>query len=291
MFDYMNSYLFYGAVFFLGACVGSFLNVCIYRMPIGGSIIYPFSYCEHCRLRLKWYHNIPLLSWFILGGKCGYCKKGIHFRHPLIEGLTGILFVICAIKFDGLEVLAAVIFVCFIIPAIFIDWDHMIIPDFFTIGGFLVGVILVGCIPGVHKDKVHFLYYTPFMVMSFKAVSFSLISAFISSGLLLWIGFLAEAFLKKEAIGFGDVKLLGVIGVFCGWQGALFALFGGATLGVVFLLPYFLYKIYLNKSDETLKGRVIPFGPWLGIAAILYKLFFNASVNAYFYNLETLFKF
>lgn len=273
-----------------GAIVGSFLNVCIYRIPAGKSIVSPGSTCA-CGQPIKWYDNIPVLSWFILRGRARCCGRPYSFRYAFVELLTAALFLACWLHFSPAKAVCGMIFVSVLIAATFIDLDHMIIPDVFTIGAGIFGVLLSMLVPALHGQHEGY-----FLVDSLRSGTAALQGLFVGSGLVLWIALLAEMALKKEAMGFGDVKFVGMIGAFCGWQGAVFAVFGGAVVGTVwFVLALFWQKasgksLAPPPSAETNEpapaalgfGVHVPFGPMLAIAGLLYFLFFQPVVADYF---------
>ena len=213
------------AVTLFGACIGSFLNVCIYRMPKNESIVRPGSHCG-CGQAIAWYDNIPVFSWFLLRGRARCCRQPFSFRYPAIELLTAALFLACWIQFSPAKALVGMVLCAIVICAWFIDLDHLIIPDVFTIGGAATGLILSLAVPALHSHSHPLL-----AVASLQAGRSAILGLFIGSALVLWIALFAEAILRKEAMGFGDVKYLGALGTFIGWQGAVFSLFGGALLG------------------------------------------------------------
>ncbi|MFT3783732.1 MAG: prepilin peptidase [Nibricoccus sp.] len=233
------------AAFLFGAIVGSFLNVVIYRVPAGKSIVRPGSHCA-CGQPIAWYDNIPILSWFILRGRARCCGRPYSVRYPFIEFLTGALFLCCWLRFSHASPLAALsgmVFVSILICATFIDLDHMIIPDTFTIWFGLIAVLLSWLVPALHvtpsgnfaNDSLHSLF------LSVKGL-------FIGSALVLWIALLAEMVLRREAMGFGDVKFVGMIGAFCGWQGAVCSIFGGAIVGTVWFVIALTWQKLFPRS-------------------------------------------
>ena len=304
MFDYAEfnaafPWFFPLAALLFGACVGSFLNVVIYRVPKEESIVTPGSHCA-CGQPIKWHDNIPILSWIFLRGRARCCGRKFSFRYPFVELLTALVFVACWLRFPG-EPLAAVggwIFVSSLIAATFIDLDHMIIPDVFSIGLAVVGVLLSALVPALHGSQ-----HDMFLLASLRAGLTSLQGLLIGSALVLWIALLAEIILKKEAMGFGDVKFVGAIGAFCGWQGAVFSIFGGAVVGTIWVaLAWLVEKITGRRSavappSETPEGEPaplafgaqVPFGPMLAIAGALYFLYFRAPVLAWFDEVAPLF--
>lgn len=280
-----------------GACIGSFLNVCIYRIPKGESVVSPRSHCG-CGQPIAWHDNIPVLSWFLLRGKARCCGRPFSFRYPAIELLTAALFVACWLLFPPGKALAGAVLCSIVICAHFIDHDHMIIPDVFTIGGAAAGVLLSLLVPALH-DQAHAIW----LVAGMRAGLDAVLGLFVGSALILWIALFAEALLKKEAMGFGDVKYLGALGAFVGWQGAVFAMFGGAVLGCFWFLVAYAWKKITGKTSpvalpaETPDGQPaelglgvhVPFGPMLGLAALIYFFWAHRFVDAYFFDLKMLF--
>ena len=285
--------------FLAGTCVGSFLNVVIYRVPMEESIVTPGSHCG-CGQPIKWHDNIPILSWLFLRGRARCCGRAFSFRYPFVELLTGLLFLGCWLRFPGQPAVAVCgwIFLSCLVAATFIDLDHFIIPDVFTLGLGVFGVLLSMAVPALQVSSSGF-----FLGDSLRAGTASVLGLFVGSGLVLWIALLAEAILKKEAMGFGDVKFVGAIGAFCGWQGAAFAVFGGALVGSVwFAIAWSWQKITGRASpvappSETPEGEPtalafgaqVPFGPMLAIAGALYFLCFRSWVSAWFADVAVLY--
>lgn len=177
------------------------------------------------------------------------------------------------------------IFVSILIPATFIDLDHLIIPDRFTIGGFILGILISIAIPSLHG----YTGLDPYPVKSFLSLVSALNGAFLGSGLLLWVALIADTILKEESMGGADIKLMGCIGAFCGWKGAIFAICGGAFFGSLILLPLILMKRLKSRNQQS-AHIVVPFGPWLSLGAILYFIFLRTPVDSYFNSIRTLFK-
>ncbi|HYP17285.1 MAG TPA: prepilin peptidase [Opitutus sp.] len=283
-------WFFPAVAFVFGACIGSFLNVVIHRVPAGKSVVRPGSHCA-CGAPIRWHDNVPILSWFLLRGRARCCGRAYSIRYPLVELLTAALFLACWCLFPPAKALCGMAFLGILIAATFIDLDHLIIPDVFTIGGAVVGVALSVFVPALHDQQsgVHLLD-------SLRAGVASLQGLLIGSALVLWIALLAEAVLKKEAMGFGDVKFLGAIGAFCGWHGAAFAIFGGAVVGTVWFALALAWQKLTGRpapaapKAETPEGEAaplgfgmhVPFGPMLAIAAALYFLWLRAPVAAWF---------
>lgn len=246
-----------GLVFFLGTIIGSFLNVCIYRIPEGESIIYPASRCPACRTSIRWHQNIPVLSYIFLGGKCFCCKEPISFRYPLIEILTGLVFVLVFYRF-GFQVPTLVywIFASSLIVITFIDLDHQIIPDLISLPGIAVGFLCSFAIPWISWLD-------------------SLLGILLGGGSLFLVALVYELLTKKEGMGGGDVKLLAMLGAFLGWKAVLPVIFLSSLLGSMVGVPLMLIK----KEDGKL---AIPFGPFLAVGAFIYLLWGPQFMHWYF---------
>jgi leader peptidase (prepilin peptidase)/N-methyltransferase len=231
------------AAFVFGACIGSFLNVCIYRIPAGKSVVRPGSHCA-CGQPVRWFDNIPILSWLILRGHARCCGRPFSIRYPAVELLTGLVFAFCVLEFGPGKALCAMLFAAILIAASFIDIDHMIIPDRFSIGGTVVGVVLSVLVPSLHGHAIPSSVdpQLGYMLAGMQSGIDAVLGAFVGSALVLWIALIAEKVLRKEAMGFGDVKLLGCIGAFVGWKGAICAVFGGAILGVIATLLWLPFR-------------------------------------------------
>jgi leader peptidase (prepilin peptidase)/N-methyltransferase len=291
-----HPWFFPAFVFVLGACIGSFLNVVIYRVPAGKSIVRPGSTCG-CGKPIAWYDNIPIFSWVILRGHARCCGRPFSIRYPFVEFLTGALFLACWVRFPPVAAACGWVFVGSLVCALFIDLDHMIIPDVFTIGLAVEGLLLSALVPALHGQHGEF-----YSVDSLRSVSASLVGMVAGSGVILWIALVAEALLKKEAMGFGDVKFVGAIGAFCGWHGAIFSIFGGAAVGTIWIGIALAWQKVSGKPGsgapraETPEGQPaemglgvhVPFGPMLAIAGGVYFLFLSARVDAWFDQLTAL---
>jgi len=275
--------------FCLGACLGSFFNVCIHRIPEDRSVVKPGSRCI-CGVPIAWFDNLPVLSWFLLRGKARCCGQSFTIRYPLVEALTGALFLLSWWLFGednpafafGVMILSSIL-----IPAVFIDLDHMLIPDVFSIGGAMAGVLFSLFFPALHGIEGSGI------VVGFFGGMESILGLLVGSATIYWIGALGEMALRKEAMGEGDVKFLGCIGAFCGWQGALCSIFGGAFVGTVVLLPILLFQKISGRShperksasgdDEQIAfGVHVPFGPLLATGALLYVFIGQEMVDGYF---------
>ncbi len=250
----------YIIVFFIfGTIIGSFLNVVIYRLPREKSIISPPSSCPECGKKIRWYENIPIISYIFLRGKCSSCGTRISLRYPFVEFLTGIFSSLTYVKWGlSLDTFFCFIFLSLIIAVIFIDIDFKIIPDEINLLGFISGII-------------YSFFRTDFSILD------SIIGAFVGAGFLFLIAYFYLKVKKIEGLGFGDVKLLAFVGTYLGWFGSLFTIFFGSLLGAIVGIGYSL----LSKGKY--EGKLeIPFGPFLGIAAVIY-LFFGEDIRRFYF--------
>jgi leader peptidase (prepilin peptidase)/N-methyltransferase len=261
-------------IFLLGACFGSFFNVCITRIPKNISIIFPRSRCN-CGQSIPFFLNIPIVSWLILRGKARCCGRRLEFQYIFLEILTAILFLLLWQKSDPWEFLVYGIFFGLLIVASGIDFATMTIPDRCTIGGAVLGVL--GSVLLSHFSKGNYIFCGG--IVSIRGM-------LLGSSVLLWIAVFAELILNKEAIGFGDVKLMGCIGAFLGTKGAIFSIFGGTCLGMITLFP--IWWLCNRKKSEIKMGSSLPFGPFLALGAVSYLLFFETMVDEYFAQIEIL---
>ncbi len=252
----MISYLPLIMIFVLGLCLGSFLNVCIYRLPLGKSLVSPGSSCPKCGNPIRFYDNIPVLSYIILRGKCRACKANVSLRYPLVELLTGMLAVVIWIRFGWhIQAVFFFFFCACLLVITFIDIDHRIIPDIISLPGIIIG-----------------LAAAPF----FGQISWqgSLAGVITGGGCLLAVALVYKALTGKEGMGGGDIKLLAMIGAFTGWKGVLFTVFVASATGTVIGL------ILMIKAGKNMKFAV-PFGPFLAVGAITYVFFGNFLINWY----------
>src|ERR1700722_14323030 len=203
-----------------GLLIGSFLNVCIFRLPRDLSVVRPRSFCPACEKMIAWYDNVPVLSYALLRGRCRHCGDRISIRYPLVEILTALSFAICVAEF-GLTVpaLKYCIFSAILITLIFSDLEERILPDEFTLGGTLVGIGLAFFVQLPTELSVLFL---PFSIKPiWRSVSEAVIGAGVSSGCIWFVGWVFEKLRHKEGLGLGDVKMIAMIGAFLGLEKAL----------------------------------------------------------------------
>ena len=293
-----SEYIFGFGAFLVGTVIGSFLNVCAYRIPREESIVTPRSHCPSCGEPIPLRLNLPLLGWLLLRGKAACCGARIPFRYFLVEGLTGAAFAYAYWLFGfgphPEQAFAAALFAALLLGAAFTDLESFIIPDRFSSGGALLGLLLAASFPATILGLDD-----GFLSSHLDALYYSLLGLLVGSGTLYWISLLAEWILRRDALGEGDVKLLGCIGAFCGWQGALFAIFGGALVGTLVILPLMLIQSLRSGGEEPLRdeqaedavsalgwGVEIPFGPFLATAALLYLFGLSEYVDAWFDNLR-----
>jgi len=254
----------------LGLVIGSFLNVCILRIPLEVPITVPRSHCPHCKKLIRWYDNVPVLSYLILGGRCRRCKKKISARYPLIEAVSGLISVLLYLKFGlGVEWVLFFGFSAALLVLAFIDLDHRILPDVITLNGMWLGVLssvyLAQPIPPIVLGIVRAagLEVTNPRILALVG---SLLGVVAGGGLLWGVG---EAFKRLrgiEGMGFGDVKMMAMVGAFLGAPMALFTIMLGSILGSVIGLGYMLWK---GKSRDY----ELPFGTFLGAAGIVVVLY------------------
>lgn len=240
--------LFFSAVF--GLIIGSFLNVCIYRIPQNKSIVWPGSFCPKCGKHIKFYDNIPLLSYLILGGKCRYCKEPISCQYPIVEFLTGLLTAVFVWHW-GLTPWTGVLLVALysLIILSVIDLELMIIPDRFSLGLIVLGLAFCWLNPNFDGT-----FWSRFLQ--------SLTGAAVGFFGTLAVALLGYFMFKKEAMGGGDVKLMGGIGAFVGWEGVITTIVFASVLGLV-------YSVFLMIFKGKGKGDAIPFGPFLSAGALI----------------------
>jgi leader peptidase (prepilin peptidase) / N-methyltransferase len=261
--------LLYLFSFILGSVVGSFLNVCIYRLPRDESIVYPPSRCTSCGSGIRFYHNIPILGYLMLKGRCADCSQTISFQYPLIEIISGIALMAVYSKFGlSLDALFYSILVFSLIVITFIDLKHMIIPNVITIPGTIIGLIFNALLTDWEKSRdllgmFSFSLENFFGILNEVPFLDSVFGLIIGGGLLFLIAFLYIVIRKTEGMGMGDVKLLAMIGAFLGWKGVVFVMLISSLLGTLTGLSVILYK----------KGNLkyaLPFGPFLSLAAVIY---------------------
>jgi leader peptidase (prepilin peptidase)/N-methyltransferase len=244
-------------IFILGLAVGSFLNVCIYRIPLKKSILFPSSFCPKCRNKIKFYDNVPLLSYILLRGKCRYCHQKISLIYPAVEFLSGLIFLLLFFKYGlSWDFVSGVFLFSNLIVIFLIDLKYQIIPDVITLPGIIVGLgfsILT-------KSPPFFESFLGFLV---------------GGGVLYLIAMIGDKVFKKESMGGGDIKLAAMLGTFLGWQRVLLVFFLGSLLGAIVGI------LSLILSKKIRERRLIPFGPFLAIATLLTIFLGNQLIDLY----------
>ncbi len=244
-------------VMLVGLCIGSFLNVLIYRLPRHIKIALSRSSCPYCRMPIKMYDNIPVISYLLLAGKCRYCRAEISPRYPMVELLTAGVFVYffwlygLSWQFAVYSFLGAIL-----LTIIFIDVEFQIIPDLLTIPGMVIGL-------GVS------------LLPSGIGIVSALIGLLVGGGFLYLIALLGDWLFKKESMGGGDIKMTAMLGAFLGWQKIVIIFFAGALIGLV------ISVVVMAFSKRVRSSRIIPFGPFLAIAAFLAILYGDAIIAFY----------
>ncbi len=241
----MSQGLFVVLAALVGAVIGSFLNVCIYRLPLRQSIVWPASACESCRRELAWFENIPIVSWIALGAKCRTCRAPLSMRHPIVEALTAMMFGAAAWHYGtpSLLLLSRLVFGCALIVLFAIDLEHHLLPNVVTLPGIIVGFAF-----SVFTNE-------PGWVASLVGIAIG--------GGILWL--IAEVYYRlrhEEGLGMGDVKMLAMIGAFVGWQLTIVTLMMASVAGSV----VGLLLIASRKGDMK---HALPFGTFLALGAAL----------------------
>jgi len=267
-------------VFAFGLIVGSFLNVCIVRLPRGGSIVTPPSHCPRCHGGIKFYDNIPLISFLLLRGKCRNCGEPISWQYPLVELVNALFFVWIVSEFGiGGEAFLMMALCSSLIVITVIDYHHLIIPDSITLPGMLVGLTLAPFFMSPLGDPLPFNLDSLFPHAGPYLTGFlnSLIGLLLGGGPLLAIGWIWEKLRHVEAMGGGDVKLMGMVGSFLGWKGALLTIMLGALAGSV--VGVLLIVLKRHKME-----KYIPFGPFLAAGAVA-SAFYGPDVVSWYLGL------
>lgn len=242
-----------------GLLIGSFLNVCIYRLPRDLSVVRPRSHCTRCEHTIAWYDNVPLLSFVLLGGKCRACGARIAWWYPVVELLTGAAFFLAFWLFPTVAAVKASLFAAMLIELIFSDIEERILPDEFTIGGTLLGLVLAVALPTRGSLA---MFFGPNAHAWVPSLIEAAAGAGISSGSLWLVGEIYYRLRGREGIGLGDIKMVAMIGAFLGIQGVLMTLIFGSVMGSVVGIAYILL------SGESMATYRLPFGTFLGIAAL-----------------------
>jgi leader peptidase (prepilin peptidase)/N-methyltransferase len=253
----MAHWIVWPGVFILGAIIGSFLTVCVHRIPKGQSVVVPRSACPYCDKHIRWYDNVPLVSFFWLQGRCRNCHREISSRYPIIELTNGLgyLLVVWRFGFTWPTIIYAGLVSVFLVVS-WIDWDHKIIPDVITLPGIVVG----------------FLCATLLLPTGWTN---SLVGILVGGGILLLLAWVSPFLFGKEGIGGGDIKFLAMVGAFLGWQQAVLTLMVGSVVGA-------LVGLVLLAMKVLQKGQYIPFGPYLALGGFIAVLWGSELWHWYF---------
>jgi leader peptidase (prepilin peptidase)/N-methyltransferase len=255
-----------------GAMMGSFLNVVIHRLPDRKSLVSPGSHCPACGKPVRWFDNLPVLSWFLLGGKCRDCKAPISPRYLLVEALTAGLTIAVALRYRGIggdwrlaQCLASLLLVYPLVPVTFIDLKLKIIPDRITKPGMVVAVLASLVVPDLHEPSL-------FPILAFRnphvaSLLVSLLGVLAGAGVIWLMGVAGKALFKKESMGFGDVKFMAMVGGFIGPVGVLLAILIACLVGSVVGILLWLIT----------RSHYLAFGPFLALGALL-TLFFRPDI-------------
>lgn len=258
----------------VGLVIGSFLNVCIYRIPRDESIVLPSSHCPHCGAGIRPYDNVPVLSYILLGGKCRSCRVSISPQYPAVEILCAIAFFFCAATW-GIEPPAFLncVFLSVIIVLVFIDYQHQILPDVLTIPGVIAGVVMSPFqAHGFFLDRVSvglasvILPGNPVAAINWVG---SILGALVGGGILFLVAKGYEAIKKRKGMGMGDIKMMAMVGTFLGWRLAFLTIFAGSVIGLLAGIFLILFR------GGNLQSK-LAFGTFLGIGAAL-SLFLGLS--------------
>jgi len=246
---------FYFVVFLFGACFGSFGNVLIYRMPTGEKIT-GRSHCKECGKTVAWYHNIPMLSYFLLKGQCANCKAKFSIRYPFVEFLMATLWLV-VFHLYGVSWLTLEYFILVfgLVVGSFIDLDHMILPDEITLGG--CALALIGAAINPEREFME-----------------SFLGFLFGGGILWLVAYVYFVFTGREGLGGGDIKLLAWIGALLGWRAIPFVILSSSITGSI-------VGLYVSRHSEDKLKAVIPFGPFIALGAILYILGLKSVGNWY----------
>lgn len=264
--------VFFVLVFFVGASVGSFLNVCIARWPAELSVVRPRSRCPRCAAGIAWYDNVPVLSWILLRAKCRNCGLPISVQYPVVEAIVGLGWVVCVFWFGpGLTAVRVAVFATILLGIAVTDSRHYLIPDGFTITGLLFGLAasLAGAWIGAQDP--------------FAAPIDAIFGACVGAGAITIIGWLGEVALKKEAMGFGDTTLMAMVGAALGPSRALLTIFVGAFFAAAafILVVYPVGWLRARRRGETFAVPLVPFGVFLAPAALFTLLFGSPLIGWY----------
>ena len=241
----------------LGLAVGSFVNVIIFRLPRNKSLSRPRSFCPACETAIRWYHNVPIVSYIVLRGRCHNCRTPIPVRYPLVEMTTAALFLIFFLRYGiSIATVGFWLFCAGLVAVFFIDLEHTIIPDKITLPGIVVGLVVAAV-----SDHIK--------------VTSSILGIFAGGGSFLLIGWLGQKMFKKESLGGGDIKLAAMMGAFIGPSRIFLVFVLSAVLGLL------TSAVVLPISPRFRRERMLPFGPFLVLAAFLVVFYGQDVIDWY----------
>lgn len=271
----------YAVIFIYGAAIGSFLNVVIYRVPNELSLL-PASACPICKQGIKFYYNLPILGWLILGGKCSNCKEPIAWRYPAVELLTALVFILTYSQIGMTAMLpVALFFVATMIALLFIDAEHMILPNVITYPLFVAAVLVRIAYPAfIEGFRFSDMNFAPIIQLtgypeSVVSLAGAALGALAGGGLLWGVGAIWKALRGVEAMGLGDVKMMLGVGALLGWRLTILTIFVGAFAGAVVGVV-----MVMRSKDKDLQTQ-LPFGIFLGVGSIVALLFGERMIGWY----------
>lgn len=273
----LPTYLIATAVGTLGAIIGSFLNVVIHRVPREESIAFPASHCPSCDTAIRPYDNIPVVSWAVLRGRCRACRTPISARYPAVELLTGVLFTLTYLLHSGLTLSLPfdLAFVAAIIALVFIDAEHMLLPNVITYPGAALALVARVLVPNLYGVASLGGEQTPAWLLSLLG---AVLGALAGGGFLWLVGWLWERARGVEAMGLGDVKMMFMVGAFLGWPLTLLTIFVGVFTGSIAGVGAML------RRGERDMQMLLPFGIFLGLGSLVSLLFGTRIIDWYLGN-------
>lgn len=271
---------YFGVLFFVvGLTIGSFLNVCIYRIPRKRSLVLPRSFCPACNTLVRWYDNIPVFSYLLLRGRCRTCSASISIRYPLVEVLTGYVFahvyLFVQYRHESPCVFAGYLALCCaLVISTFVDLEFLIIPNEVTLVGIPLALVFSVLCPGLHHEPDTLRNFSLSGITRLDALTASVCGVLAGGGLVFLCSVVGKWVFRKDAMGFGDVKLMGMVGGMVGWKLAVAIFFVAPFFGLFMGIPVLLMK----------KKHLIPYGPFLSLATlvcILLQDYFLGLMNSY----------
>ena len=289
-------WFFIGVAGVFGAMVGSFLNVCAYRLPQGVSVVTPGSRCA-CGAPIPWWRNLPVVAWLIWGRKSPCCGRAYSPRYAVVEAFCGLLFVACQMALPWPVAPAGMLFCATLLTLALIDYDTMYLPDTMNMGLGVAGVAISAFVPALHgRGDI-----SNALGAGVLSLGDSLFGVAVGTSLVYWFRLIAGRVMNREAMGEGDVILVGSIGAFLGWQGAVFSFFAGAIYGMIYVVPRMLLRRRPSEDERLRNGSLaslegdeadeliaegadmgMPFGPWIALAAVTHLLVFRAPMAVWF---------